>query len=258
MQWLRRLRAGGDPVDRDAWDRLCALSPLIGRLSPDGRERLRALSGAFLGEKRFEGAHGLEIDDATRLLVAAHACVPVLGLALDWLDDWQTVIIYQGDFIAHRTIVDESGVVHESDDPLSGEAWEGGPMILSLERALEDARDTRFGNVVIHEIAHKLDMRNGVANGMPPLHAGMSRERWTESWSGAYSELDGELERGIEPWVDEQALENAGEFFAIMTEMFFTRPGDLRHRHAEVYDQLQLFYRQDPLETAPTDQTSFS
>lgn len=71
-------------------------------------------------------------------------------------------------------------------------------------------------------------MRNGAANGMPPQHGDMSRERWTESWSEAYSELDEGLECGVEPWVDEQALENAGEFFAIMSEMFFTRPRELR------------------------------
>ena len=248
VQWLKRLRAGGEPVDHDAWDHLCKLSPLVAELSPDRCERLRVLTGAFLGEKRFEGAHGLEVDDETRLLIAAHACIPLLGLALDWIDDWQTVILYPGDFVAHREIVDEDGVVHESDDALSGEAWNVGPVILSLERAREDARGIHVGNVVIHEIAHKLDMRNGVANGMPPLHIDMSRERWTESWSAAYAELEELFDRGGEPWVDEQALENPGEFFAIMTEMFFTCPGELRRRHGDVYAELRLFYRQDPLD----------
>lgn len=248
MRWLRRLRTGREPVDTDAWYRLCALSPLIGGYPPDARERLRALSGAFLRDKGFEGAHGLEVDDETRLLIAAHACVPVLGLTLDWLHDWQTVILYPGDFIAHRVIVDESGVVHESDDPLSGEAWRDGPVILSLERVREDARSTEHGNVVVHEIAHKLDLQNGAANGMPPLHGDMDRKRWTETWSEAYAELEDGFERGIEPWVDEQALEDAGEFFAILTELFFTRPGDLRQRHGGVYSQLRQFYRQDPLD----------
>lgn len=252
MQWWRGPRSASEPVDADAWGELRRLSPLIAAYPPSAQPRLRDLCGAFLGSKTFEGAHGLDVDHETRLLIAAQACVPVLGLSLDWLDDWQTVIVYPGDFIAHREFVDEAGVVHESDDPLSGEAWGGGPLVLSLERVREDAEGLYWGNVVVHEIAHKLDLRNGVANGMPPLHGNMSRKRWTEIWTAAFEALDAEFEQGVESWVDEQALEDAGEFFAIMSEAFFTCPVELRRRHADLYSQLEQFYRQDPLTFADT------
>lgn len=250
MQWWKRRRSGNVSIDTNMWQNLCRLSPLVGGLTPSVQRRLRELSTAFLGRKTFEGVLGLEIDDPTRVLIAAQACIPILGLTLDWFDDWRTIIVYPGDFVAHREFVDEAGVVHESDDPLSGEAWGGGPLVLSLERALEDTRGTHGGNVIVHEIAHKLDMRNGPANGMPPLHRDMSRKRWTETWSAAFEELGEQRERGLEPWVDDQALEDAGEFFAIMTEAFFTDPAELRRRYGNVYSQLQLFYRQDPLALA--------
>jgi hypothetical protein len=58
-----------------------------------------------------------------------------------------------------------------STDVLSGEAWEGGPLIISW-RDVQMAGDGY--NVVIHEFAHKLDMLNGEADGIPALHSGIA------------------------------------------------------------------------------------
>lgn len=245
-RWRRHIGGARETIGSDEWQRLCRSSPLIDRYASLERTRLRELAGAFLERKRFEGAHGLEVDDETRLLIAAQACIPILGLSLDWLDDWRSVVVYPGDFIVHRTTVDEAGVVSESDDPLSGEAWGRGPVILSLEGVREDARAERWGNLVIHEIAHKLDMCNGVANGMPPLHRDMDRARWTETWSTVFDELVGAYERGVGPWTGEYALEDPAEFFSAMSEAFFTCPMKLQRTHADLYEQLRLFYRQDP------------
>ncbi len=248
----RKFGRAHDSIGSDQWRRICTDIPLIGRYPPSDRARLRELTEAFLERKRFEGALGLELDEEIRLLISAQACIPILGLSLDWLDDWRSVVVYPGDFVAHRVIVDEAGVVHECDDPLSGEAWGRGPVILSLEGVREDAQGGQWGNLVIHEIAHKLDMRNGVANGMPPLHRDMSRARWTEIWSSAYAELVETFEGGGEPWIDEHAVEDPAEFFASMSEAFFTCPRDLQHEHADVYAQLRQFYRQDPVNLPPT------
>ena len=119
-------------------------------------------------------------------------------------------------------------------------------VILSLTRVHEDASAEHWGNLVIHEIAHKLDMQNGVANGMPPLHRDMSRARWTEVWSTTFSQLGEELDRGFEPWLGEYALEDPAEFFSAMSEAFFTCPKDLERSHADLYSELRRFYRQDP------------
>ncbi|MEO6877010.1 MAG: zinc-dependent peptidase, partial [Gemmatimonadaceae bacterium] len=39
---------------------------------------------------------------------------------------------------------------------------------------------------------------------------------------------------------------NPTEFFAVATESFFERPGELLARHGELYAELRSFYRQDP------------
>lgn len=35
-------------------------------------------------------------------------------------------------------------------------------------------------------------------------------------------------------------------FFAVITEAFFEKPHQLRYRHPQLYDQLELFFQQDP------------
>ena len=42
------------------------------------------------------------------------------------------------------------------------------------------------------------------------------------------------------------AAESPGEFFAVMSEAFFEIPHAVSGLYPQVYDQLRLFYRQDP------------
>ncbi len=206
-------------------------------------EKLRQLALLFLAEKQFVGAHGLEVTDRMRVSIAAQACLPVLELGLDWYAGFTGIVVYPGDFRVRRSEVDEDGVVHEWDDELAGEAMPGGPVVLSWDAAAHDAQI----NVVIHEFAHKLDMLNGSADGVPPLHVGMDRARWVAVFDAAYEGFCHPLERGKDTWLDPYAAEHESEFFAVISEAFFREPRETRRRYADVYDQLALFYRQDPL-----------
>ena len=150
--------------------------------------------------------------------------------------------VYPGDFRVRRTEVDEDGVVHEWDDELAGEAMPGGPVVLSWDAMANDPAM----NVVIHEFAHKLDMLSGAADGVPPLHAGMSRKVWLAVFKQAYEGFCDAVDRDKETWLDPYAAEHPSEFFAVISEAFFTDPVETRRRYPDVYDQLKLFYRQDP------------
>jgi MtfA peptidase len=205
-------------------------------------EQLKALVLLFLAEKEFAGADGLEITDAMRVSIAAQACLPVLELGLDWYRGWRGIVVYPGDFRVRRSEVDEDGVLHEWDDELAGEAMPGGPVVLSWDAAAGGAGI----NVVIHEFAHKLDMLNGAANGMPPLHPGMDRGAWHAAFEAAYQGFCDALERGQDTWLDPYAAEHPSEFFAVVSEAFFQQGAETRRRYPDVYEQLKLFYRQDP------------
>ena len=71
-------------------------------------------------------------------------------------------------------------------------------------------------NVVIHEMAHKLDMLNGDANGFPPLHAEMDGARWYRVFSEAFEHLCVRVEAGEETDIDDYATEGPDEFFAVI------------------------------------------
>jgi len=141
-----------------------------------------------------------------------------------------------------RTETDEHGVVHEWDDELAGEAMPGGPVVLSWDAATNDPEI----NVVIHEFAHKLDMLNGAADGLPPLHTGMDRATWAKAFEGAYEGFCDAVEHDKETWLDPYAAEHPSEFFAVISEAFFEQPAETKRRYPDVYDQLRLFYKQEP------------
>jgi len=216
------------------------------RLGASDQAALRVLATLFLQRKALEPVQGLQLDDADRVLLATHACLPILKLGLDWYDGWHSVIVYPDAFIPRREHMDEAGVLHQGDSVLSGEAWERGPVILSWADILED-RKAPGHNVVIHEMAHKLDMQNGDANGFPPLHRHMDRRVWSQVFSGTWDRLRKEQREGAELPIDPYGLESPAEFFSVVSEQFFETPATLREHLPDVYRQLELFYRQHPL-----------
>ena len=260
--WFRRRRLESSrPIATELWRRATASWLFMRGLEDAEIDRLRALSGRFLATKHFSGTHDLEVSDLMQVEIAAQACILILELGDEWYDGWSEIIVYPSQFAPEREVVDEAGVVHLTNDPMAGEAWLGGPVILSYEdvamTADEEMRVAGY-NVVIHEFAHKLDMRNGDPNGFPPLHAGMSAADWKRAFATAYEDFCRRVdaaealpERRIQHALDAlpldpYAAESAGEFFAVGSEAFFETPEMLASAYPAVYEQLRLFYRQDP------------
>jgi Mlc titration factor MtfA (ptsG expression regulator) len=241
--WRRQRLLRRHSLPDGLWQQTLAETAALQGLNAVESERLRALTLLFLHEKRFEPQEGLELDLGARLLIGAQACLPVLNLDLDYYRGWSTLIVYPDSFWVLHEIVDEAGILHSWREPRSGEAWPEGPVVLSWADIL--ANGAGF-NVVIHELAHKLDMLNGDADGFPRLHRDMSQKLWTNSFSRAYRDLTEQVEAGLEPVFDPYAAENPGEFFAVISEAFFELPQLLRGEYPHVYTQLKAFYRQDP------------
>ncbi len=242
---LRALRRG--PVSDRLWRQLRKELPLLRPLSVNEAVKLRELTTLFMEEKRFNGVQGIELDDRMKAIIASQACLMILQLGLESYSGWTEIIVYPEIFRVKRTVADESGIMHEQDSTLSGESWERGPLILSWSEVERDSLQLHKGrNVVIHEFAHKLDALNGRANGMPPLHPDMPLEKWTEALSRAYDRLLRQVEHH-HACINPYAATNPAEFFAVVSEYFFTAPEILEQRCREVYGQLRAYYRQDPL-----------
>lgn len=249
MRWLRRLRTyyviKKYPLDDHLWLQTTRKLPLLVSLDAVQMAKLRVLSTLFIHRKSFFGAHEFEITPKMKIIIAAQACLEILELGIASYNGWEEIIIYAGAFKVKREVQDESGLVTNEQSVLSGEAWSQGPVILSWDDVERDSYTLHSGhNVVIHEFAHKLDMLNGRANGMPPLHPDMPIKEWTESLSSAYQHLIkrlGHHHHEINPY----AATNPAEFFAVMCEYFFTDSNTLKKYYPKVFKELRAYFRRE-------------
>ena len=245
--WLRDRRQPAC-LPQALWQEALASLPFLAALSEHEQVRLRALTEAFLAEKKFSAAGGLELTDAIGVSIAVQGCLPILNLGLDYYGGWLGIVVYPDEFVIPRSVEDEFGVVHEYQERASGEAWHGGPLLISWR----DAQMAGDGyNVVIHEFAHKLDMLNGGADGMPPLPPEIARADWQRILGASHDDFCTRVDEvhpdGLDDLpFDPYGAENTGEFFAVMSEAFFETPEILRAEYPDLYRNLATFYRQDP------------
>ncbi len=240
--WLRRLRAGHrpPPLPPALWRQVLSHYPFLADRPADELQRLHDLTARFLQAKEFTGAQGLVITDEIAVAIAAQAVLPVLHLGLDWYDDFVGIVVHPGEVVARRQAVDEAGVVHDWDEVLAGEAMDRGPVMLSWQDVQEAGSAFEQGyNVVIHEFAHKLDMRDGQSDGCPPLPSRAARQQWLETMQAEYEAFREKVivaERfGGEPtWLDPYGAEGIEEFFAVACEAYFVN----RRRFSEEFPRL--------------------
>jgi Mlc titration factor MtfA (ptsG expression regulator) len=137
----------------------------------------------------------------------------------------------------------------EPGDPIVGQAFTHGPVILVWDAVLRGARHPEIGhNVVYHEFAHKLDMLDGAADGTPLLADREQLADWISVCTREFKHLQRIALKGHKSFLDAYGARNEAEFFAVATEEFFDRPTAL-HEHAhDLYHILSDFYRQDPAE----------
>ncbi len=244
-RWLARAR-----IPAADWRATVGRLPLLAGLSPAELERLRDLATLFLRDKALEPAGGLALTPDMGPLIAAQGCLPILNLGLDYYRDWRSIILYPEGFLAHHEYTDATGLVHSVHRPLIGEAWERGPVILSWADIVATLDEAGL-NVVIHEMAHKLDMLTGEVNGLPPLHRDMAIADWSRAFTAAYQSLCRDVDRGRPTALDPYAADSPGEFFAVISETFFETPAVVAASYPEVYRQLRAFYRQDPVTRLP-------
>jgi len=246
-RWRRQRVLGRSALPDALWDEAMATLPFLRDFGDADRARLRDLVVLFLDTKSIVGAGGHDVTPLQRVVIAIQACVLVLELSLDWYAEFENVIVYPDEFVPDWTWEDEAGVVHASEGPLAGEAMPGGPVVLSWPDVEASADFEAAGmNLVIHEFAHKIDMRDGDANGCPPLDPPLDSRTWKSALSAAYEDFAARVDRDEETAIDPYAADSPGEFFAVLSEVFFASPATLVREYPDVYRQLAAFYRQDP------------
>jgi MtfA peptidase len=253
LQVLRRRREARALQRRaiadELWQACLAELPFIAARPAEQHERLRRMASLFLDRKEFVGAQGFVVTDRIALTVALQACLPVLELGLDQYDGFVGIVMHGDAVVAAREVMDEDGIVHAYDEELAGEAMEGGPLMLSWADVLpadEVDAPARAYNVVIHEFAHVLDLRDGQADGIPVLGSGAERRAWREVLVPEYDRFCERVVCGYDTVLDTYAAEAPDEFFAVASEAFFVTPQALKEEQPAMYRLLASFYKQDP------------
>ena len=232
-----------EPLWRDALEAL----PFLAVYTEAELRRLRERVVLFLSDKSIVGARGFEVTPLMRVMISIQACVLTLNLDQRLYDGWENIIVYPDEFVTDLEYEDDVGVVHRRTEPLAGEAMPGGPVVLSWPDVEASGDWSSSGmNLVIHEFAHKIDMRSGEANGCPPLPAEMSARKWQKTMAGAYEHFLARVQDGEETAIDPYAADSPAEFFAVLSEVFFAEPTLLQTEYPAVYQLFTWFYRQDP------------
>ncbi|CAK9885313.1 MAG: Protein MtfA [Candidatus Erwinia impunctatus] len=224
-------------------------TPLFSLLNHEEKRQLIAMGDIFLQRKLLRPLQGVTLSPLDEYRLALLFCLPVLQLGLHYLDGFHEVLLYPAPFIVENTCQDEAGLVHNDMQIESGQSWLQGPIVLNMQD-IQESYDLSGYNLVIHEVAHKLDARGGgMMNGIPaiPLREFPTWENQLRTIIDSIREeiaLTGEEATTL----DAYAASDPAECFAVMSEYFFSAPELLTNRFPDFYQLLVGFYRQDPAE----------
>jgi len=248
FDWLRRRREPR-PIPEALWRGVLEQYPFLAARPQAEAGRLRQLAAAFLAHKEFHGAQGFVITDAVALAIAAQAVLPVLSLGLHWYDDFVGIVVHADQVVARRTVAGDDGVVHDYEEVIAGEAMDRGPIMLSWKDVEPSSAHVESGfNVVIHEFIHKIDLRDGAADGCPPLRSRAARATWMETMTREYEGFREKViiaERfgGDAPWLDRYAAEAIDEFFPVACEAYFVNRARFEREFPALTALFDSFFR---------------
>ncbi len=247
------------PIDDDLWQSSLCKLPFIACLPAADLSRLRVLASVFLDGKEFSGAQGFQVSDEKAVLVAVQACLPILhiapperpDLALAWYDGFLGIVLHAGEVRARREWVDEDGIAHSGSEDLTGEMLEGGPLMLAWSdvQAAGETASAAY-NVVIHEFIHVMDLRDGAADGCPPMPT-EQRRHWLTTLQAEYElfcEASGSWQRfgGLgetsEPLLDAYGITAIDEFFAVAAEAYFVQRERFAVAHPKLLQEFDRFF----------------
>jgi MtfA peptidase len=233
---LRRMRIMNLPFPA-SWELVLQTHVAFFRALPDQeKERFRKLVMVFLDEVRITGIR-TEVDDTTRVLIAASAVIPIFGF-----HDWEyhrlgEVLVYPASFgekyqsseSADRNILGMVGLRHLS-----------GVMILSRPSLLAGFDNpSSKENVGIHEFTHLVEQEE-IKHGLPPEVPWQAVKHWVEYVGRELSHPSKNRSH-----INGYAYTNEHEFLAVLAEYFFKSPDVLQKKDPELYAMLREMFHQD-------------
>jgi len=208
------------------------------KLDEENKTKFEKRIHEFLRYVRIEGVE-TEVTDVDRVLIAASVVVPIFGFP-DWkYQNLTNVILYPDTF--------DEGFQFEGENRnilgMVGSGYMNGQMLLSRTALIEGfSKSAGTGNAAIHEFVHLLDKSDGDTDGVP---RNFIDRTYALPWlKMIHKEMQriGAGKSDINPY----GLTNEAEFLAVAAEYFFEKPGQLKHKHPELYAALSGIFAQNP------------
>lgn len=245
---LRRSHALAARPFPDSWDQLLQRRwALYRHLPSDVRLSLQRQLQVMISGTDFYECNGLSLSEEMRVLILAQASLMNAGPGRMQWGGFPLVLVYPDAFVREGEVTDELGLVSYERDALLGESWEQGKVVLSWADVARNLRLDDGHSLVVHEYAHQIDGADGVMDGTPPMANSEGRKRWTQVMQQAFEDFQRRLDHGLEVTIDPYGAMNREEFFAVISEHFFTRPDKLANVYPDLYRELAQFYRLQPL-----------
>lgn len=246
IKWKKRWDMLASPFPRKYHLILKKNLPPYKKMPAELKRQLQDLTRIFVFEKNFEGCGGLEITDEIKVTIAAQACILLLGRKQECYPKLDSVLVYPSTYVADNS---NSLSLPPSDPSVRlGESWRSGAVVLAWDSVKQGALNFRDGhNVTMHEFAHQLDQESGRANGTPVLGVRSAYSAWAQVLSREFGQLRKRAQKGQKSVLDEYGATDPAEFFAVATETFFEKSGQLKKKHPKLYNELQSFYQVNPV-----------
>lgn len=233
----KKARALKAPFPRQWRAQLEEQVPFYRELAPEEKKRFERAIKSFLHDTRITGIN-TEVEETTRLWVATSAVIPIFGFK-DWrYRNLREVLLYPGTFQSD-TYAQEG-----PDRNALGMVGTGAmrdQMILSKPALINGfAKSSDGRNTGIHEFAHLLDGSDGDFDGIPHL----LDQQYILPWLGLMHREMKHIKKGKSK-LRAYGATNKAEFFAVASEFFFERPGQLKLHYPKLYALLEKVFQQD-------------
>jgi Mlc titration factor MtfA (ptsG expression regulator) len=209
-------------------------------LTSEEKKRFQSKFLYFLEDKNFNGVGELIVTEEMKVLIAAEACLMITNISGGVYPGLKNI------YIAEDVFIPKDNPVNFHTGQLThvarlGEAWKSGPVVLSWKSIVHGS------SVIFHEFSHQLDQQDGSFDGTPNLGSNGNYDKWALIMGQEFIQLRKRIEAHRSSDIDNYGATNEAEFFAVVTEYYFTRPNLLKEKHPQIYEIYQDYFGLNPI-----------
>jgi len=220
--------------------------PQYTKLPKDLQTKIKYSILLFIKTKQFVGV-GVDVNDEIKTNIAFFACLIVLNKN-ECYENLKYIYVYPHTIILNRT-QNNGGIYNKEEFLIAGEAV-GDSVIIAWNEAKKEIYHLKNHNVIIHEFTHELDFESGMVNGVPSLEKSKYNE-WINIIGKNYNEFKEKIihHKSLDKYklINPYGATNEAEFFAVLSEIFWTKPKTLKQHFPDIYKEFVKFFNFDTI-----------